>query len=297
MSRRNRAVSPANAWNQLWHLFFPWVVGCADDSMAVSQQPKPRSKRQRQLVITAVCAFTLTLAQPVWAENDYGDFAKKPVSKAKQAPRQDEQVAEVEKPTLKLTPASLTTTSLPTSPSVSYPNLFGSNETRYEDLRPFTKWSGVLARFGHDFRKSEKQATTQRWLNFLNAAAELDHDDQVTAVNTYMNKIKFISDQDNYGRSDHWATPMQFLARGGDCEDYAIAKYVSLRALGFTEKQMRLAVVYDREMRMPHALLIVYQDGKAKVLDNQNPEVGQATQIRRYQPIYSINQLSWWRHG
>jgi predicted transglutaminase-like cysteine proteinase len=89
---------------------------------------------------------------------------------------------------------------------------------------------------------------------------------KIEAVNDYMNKVAFVPDSKNYGEKDHWATPMEFLARGGDCEDYAVAKYVSLRALGIPKDKMRIAIVNDEVMRMPHAVLIVYDRGQAMVL-------------------------------
>ena len=177
-----------------------------------------------------------------------------------------------------------------------YPSLFGKSETRYTNLQPFTKWSGVLQRFADTFQDSLKYKETQKWLAFIQKQRDLDPMDQIEAVNTYLNKIPFISDQENYDVGDYWATPMEFLRRGGDCEDYAISKYVSLRALGFHEDQMRVAIVYDTHLKMPHAVLIVYQSNQALVLDNQAEDIKSADAVKQYFPIYSINQYAWWRH-
>ncbi len=136
----------------------------------------------------------------------------------------------------------------------------------------------------------------KKWMAFLLTIKGKSRAEQVEAVNQYMNSIKFVSDAHNYGASDYWATPIEFLARGGDCEDYAIAKYISLVALGFSKDQLRLAIVNDRVMHAPHATLIVYDGASKKVLDNQNPSVADASQITRYVPIYSISQVAWWRH-
>lgn len=174
--------------------------------------------------------------------------------------------------------------------------LFGYGEQRYADISAFTKWTGALKNFKKEFRASVKQQPVQDWMKMLGSAMNKSRQEQIEAVNQYMNKVAFVSDQENYGTSDKWATPMEFLARGGDCEDYAFAKYISLRALGFERDQLRLAIVYDYVMRMPHAILIVYDQGSAYVLDNQNPDVVDASDISRYKPIYSISQLAWWRH-
>lgn len=174
--------------------------------------------------------------------------------------------------------------------------LFGYSEQRYSDIRAFTKWSGVLENFKKEFRNSLDKAEVQDWMKFLAAIKNEPRAKQIEAVNDYMNKIEFVSDANNYGVRDYWATPMEFMARGGDCEDYVMAKYISLRSLGFSENELRLAVVYDHVMRMPHALLVVYNEGKANILDNQNPAVLDSAEITRYKPIYSISQVAWWRH-
>ena len=98
-------------------------------------------------------------------------------------------------------------------------------------------------------------------------------------------------------KSDYWATPVEFFNNGGDCEDYAIAKYASLRALGVPENRMRVAIVQDLKKNIPHALLIVYTNNGPVALDNQSQKVLQIGNIiNRYKPIFSINRTAWWLH-
>jgi predicted transglutaminase-like cysteine proteinase len=191
--------------------------------------------------------------------------------------------------------AALTVTT-PNDIGNTHDTLFGATEQRYTDLSAFTKWTGVLARFKKEFPASQNRPEVQAWLQFLSSVKDYTKQQKIEAVNQYMNRIAFISDQNNYGVADYWATPMEFLAKGGDCEDYAIAKYISLRALGFSSNELRLAIVYDRVMRMPHALLITYNNDQTEVLDNQNPDVVNADDINRYKPIYAISQAAWWRY-
>ena len=176
------------------------------------------------------------------------------------------------------------------------PKLFGHGEQQFSDTSAFTKWNGVIKNFKKDFRASLQKSEVQDWMRFLSSIENEPRSAQIKAVNEYMNKMEFVADNMNYGTRDYWATPMEFLKRGGDCEDYVIAKYISLRSLGFSEDELRLAVVYDQVMRMPHAILVVYEDGAAKILDNQNPAVLDSIEITRYKPIYSISQMAWWRH-
>lgn len=191
--------------------------------------------------------------------------------------------------------ASLTT-SVPSDRNRTMQGLFGASEERHSDISAFTKWTSVLKNFEKAFSASVNRPEVQDWLKFLSSIKNASPERKIQAVNEYMNKVKFIADTNNYKSRDYWATPMEFLARGGDCEDYAIAKYISLRALGFGKNDMRLTIVHDSVMRMPHAILVVYNEGQAKILDNQNPAVMDSAEISRYKPIYSISQVAWWRH-
>ncbi|MCB1839662.1 MAG: transglutaminase-like cysteine peptidase, partial [Alphaproteobacteria bacterium] len=79
--------------------------------------------------------------------------------------------------------------------------------------------------------------------------------------------------------------------------DFAIAKYVALRALGVEEARLRIAIVHDKLKNIPHAILVVYTSEGALILDNQNKEVLNSDALRtRYRPIFSINREYWWLH-
>jgi predicted transglutaminase-like cysteine proteinase len=119
---------------------------------------------------------------------------------------------------------------------------------------------------------------------------------KIQAVNAFINRAAYVTDPVNYGLPDYWATPLQFFAQDGDCEDYAIAKFITLTRLGFSDDDMRIVVVDDTNLGVPHAVLVVYLDGQAIVLDNQVPQVIPADLIHHYRPIYSINQSAWWLH-
>jgi predicted transglutaminase-like cysteine proteinase len=88
---------------------------------------------------------------------------------------------------------------------------------------------------------------------------------------------------------------MQFFTKDGDCEDYAIAKYLTLRALGWKADTLRIVVLQDMNLRIAHAILSVYYKGKILLLDNQIAQVVDSRNVRHYQPIYSVNENGWWR--
>jgi predicted transglutaminase-like cysteine proteinase len=118
----------------------------------------------------------------------------------------------------------------------------------------------------------------------------------VQKVNELVNRQPYLEDIDNWKKSDYWANPVEFFERGGDCEDFAIAKYTALRLLGVPEERLRLAIVHDKIKDIPHAILIVYSDDGPLVMDNQVSKVKRADKVNRYKPIFSINRHSWWLH-
>jgi predicted transglutaminase-like cysteine proteinase len=176
-------------------------------------------------------------------------------------------------------------------------HLFGSTEIKSTNISAFTKWTSVMKRFEDQMKGSAtSQPRMVTWKSALQTLKGKSVREQIDGVNSYINGVRYIEDNGNYGKSDYWATPAEFLARGGDCEDFAIAKYASLRALGFKSDQMRIAIVQDKIKRVAHAVLIVYTKEGTLVLDNQDKRVEFADSITRYKPVFSINSNSWWLH-
>ncbi len=174
--------------------------------------------------------------------------------------------------------------------------LFGTAEVRSNDITAFTKWTTVMARFEDQMRTQNASPRVQAWKASMQRLRGQSAAQQVAAVNDYINKTTYIEDRQNYSKSDYWATPIEFFSRGGDCEDFAIAKYASLRALGFAADKMRIAIVQDKIKNIPHAILIVYTNEGTFVLDNQDKRTRSAEDVNRYKPIFSINSKSWWLH-
>ncbi|MGB9802176.1 MAG: transglutaminase-like cysteine peptidase, partial [Arcobacter sp.] len=71
------------------------------------------------------------------------------------------------------------------------------------------------------------------WDEMVENAKSKDILHKLKDVNDFFNKIKYQTDQSHWGKKDYWAAPFEFMGTGaGDCEDYAIAKYFTLRKLG-----------------------------------------------------------------
>ncbi len=121
--------------------------------------------------------------------------------------------------------------------------------------------------------------------------------EQIDGVNHFFNAIAYVPDVENYGTGDYWQTPYELMEFGGDCEDYAIAKYISLKRLGVAEKDMRILVVKDGNLGdIIHAVLEVETAGGTQILDNQEKAVLPINQVMHYSPIFAINETSWWAY-
>jgi len=178
----------------------------------------------------------------------------------------------------------------------SYPALLGTSEKKDRNLKAFTKWTGMFNRFDRQLKSQANLEIVQDWQQDINKLQGRSMKAMVSGVNDLVNQKKYIIDKRNWGKSDYWATPVEFLKRGGDCEDFAIAKFVALRSLGFPEERLRLAIVQDTKKGIPHAVLVAYTDQGAYILDNQIKSLVNAERKGRYRPIFSINRTAWWLH-
>ncbi len=169
----------------------------------------------------------------------------------------------------------------------------------------FPQWSGVMEKsWGWDVLFDDacgdivgRPCQLRDWQAFLEKLAGLGPEAQLAAVNRQINQVSYREDSANWGEPDYWAAPGEFFANGGDCEDYAIAKYYSLRALGFAAEQMRIVVLQDLARRQPHAVLVVMHDGAELVLDNLNDVIVTWSELPAYRATYSVNELAYWLHN
>jgi len=191
-----------------------------------------------------------------------------------------------------------TTLAVPSEASAAQSNrLFQTDERKSSRTAPFKKWHRAIDRF-YDRRNSVRNnPRMRRWKAFIRQTRGLSRIQQLRAVQRFVNTFKYRTDKRNYGKVDYWAAPSQFFARGGDCEDFAIVKYLTLKKLGWRVTRMRLVVLFDHRLRQNHAVLAVFHGGRRYILDNQFRAVMLDSQISHYRPIYSINERHWWSHS
>lgn len=130
----------------------------------------------------------------------------------------------------------------------------------------------------------------RRMLAVVDAARGRASRARVGAINRAVNlAIKPQSDPARFGATDVWSTPlMTFTAGAGDCEDYAIAKYVALREAGMSDEDLRLVVVHDRRLKQDHAVLAARVDDEWLILDNRHMVLLSDAQLPHMSPLIAF---------
>lgn len=185
------------------------------------------------------------------------------------------------------------------SEAIDGPNdrLFETAEVQSSKMTPFKKWTGAVEKMAKEQTDVKKFAARfKNWIVFLDTLKGKPIMEQMKQVNAFMNRSRYILDNRNWGVNDYWASPGEFLAKFGDCEDFAIAKYMALKYLGFNPDKMRVVAVKDMNLKVGHAILAVYAEDKIFILDNQIKVVVDSRRIHHYKPVFSINEKYWWRH-
>ena len=135
------------------------------------------------------------------------------------------------------------------------------------------------------------------WENLIitdNSQTELE---KLEKVNQFFNQMEFVEDIDHWGDKDYWATPIEFLGtQGGDCEDFTIAKYFTLKAMGVEEEKLNLTYVKALTYNVHHMVLTYFSTPGSEplVLDNIVADIKPASQRRDLLPIYSFNGTGLW---
>jgi predicted transglutaminase-like cysteine proteinase len=115
---------------------------------------------------------------------------------------------------------------------------------------------------------------------------------QLRLVNNYFNSKPYEDDARLFGTDDYWQFAEEFVRHGGDCEDFVVAKYRTLLAAGFPERNLRIVLVHDRVTRTEHAVLAARIGSAVYILDNQKVGLKLEAQVTTYRPLYAFNRKS-----
>lgn len=156
--------------------------------------------------------------------------------------------------------------------------------------------SDLLEYVQREFGSAARDRLTS-WEELVAEYRDAPEASQVQVVNRFFNERAFVSDQQHWGREDYWATPVEFLATdAGDCEEFANAKYMTLRAMGVPEQRLRVTYVDAIHLDQAHMVLAWYPEPGADplVLDNLVNHIQPASQRADLKPVYSFNGTDLW---
>jgi len=174
-------------------------------------------------------------------------------------------------------------------------NLFGTIEFRSK-LKDAPQWERVVAEERKKSGLDNPVGLAASWPATREKLKGMKFLEQLNTVNRFFNRYPYRLDMEVYGVQDYWATPAEFMKNSGDCEDYAITKYYALKQLGVDPDSMRIVVLTDVIRNLAHAVLAVYHEGNAYILDNLSNLVLPHTRLTHYRPQFSVSENYRWVH-
>ncbi|WP_409306509.1 cysteine protease LapG [Pectobacterium sp. B1J-3] len=147
----------------------------------------------------------------------------------------------------------------------------------------------------------EARRRIEEWQSLLVSQRQTEEKKQLDTVNRFFNdRLQFRDDIVIWNQEDYWASPIEALRKGAaDCEDYAIAKYFTLRHLGVSSEKLRITYVKALRLNKAHMVLTYYPTPTSipLVLDNLTDKIQPATQRNDLLPVYSFNGEGLWLPG
>jgi len=131
------------------------------------------------------------------------------------------------------------------------------------------------------------------WSDLIESSRHLPEMEKLKAVNLYFNRqVRFSDDMDLWRLNDYWATPIETLVKGaGDCEDFSLAKYFTLRQLGVAEEKLRISYAKVLKGNLAHMVVTYYSTPTAEplVLDNLFDSILPASVRTDMQLLYAFD--------
>ena len=178
-----------------------------------------------------------------------------------------------------------------------------AHAVRIAGIVEFPKWTDMLRRWSVQVATAQDCIAANdavdgcvpaEWAQLTAQLRSLDRRALLDRLNQAINAHDYVLASVNWGRNDYWETPFEFMSRNGQCEDYAIAKFMILRALGFDNDALRILVVRDVSRQLDHAVLVVNLDGTDWLLDSLDDQVVPLARATQYRAYYAINETGWW---
>lgn len=149
--------------------------------------------------------------------------------------------------------------------------------------------------------------TVARWRALIEAIEPLPDSEKLDRVNRFFNnRVGWKTDNEIWQQRDYWATPLETLGRRlGDCEDFSIAKYMTLMLAGIDIQKMRITYVKARMGAagsgnyQAHMVLAYYSSPSAepRILDNMIDDIRPASRRPDLKPVFGFNSQGIWVRG
>lgn len=154
----------------------------------------------------------------------------------------------------------------------------------------------LLDKVEQDYGSQAKQRLLD-WQNLINDDKSGSDLEKLAKVNDFFNRQKFMPDLLLWKDTDYWATPVEFLTQnGGDCEDFSIAKYFTLKKLGIDEDKLNLTYAKAVKLDQAHMVVTYYAQPNAEplILDNLDQTIKPASERSDLLPVFSFNGIGLW---
>lgn len=165
-----------------------------------------------------------------------------------------------------------------------------------ETQRTFTLSSKLIAAVEQKYGEFAKRRLLA-WQKLIRDESGAADDYLLEKVNVFFNRMQFVDDIVHWKKNDYWATPVEFLMTGGgDCEDFSLAKYFTLKAMGVEEEKLNLTYVKAVRLNQAHMVLTYHRTPEAEplVLDNLIADIRLASKRNDLLPVYSFNGTGLW---
>ena len=143
----------------------------------------------------------------------------------------------------------------------------------------------------------ETELRVRKWQDLIHNGSALSDEQKLERVNDFFNGARFVNDIEQWRQEDYWATPLEFLNEdAGDCEDFSIAKYFTLKEMGVDTGKLRITYVKALTLNQAHMVLAYYPErsGIPVILDNINKRIKPASERSDLLPVYSFNADDLW---
>lgn len=170
--------------------------------------------------------------------------------------------------------------------------IFGIGESKDVFSLPQDLLNSTESRYGESARRR-----LVAWQTLIRENAGRSEMERLENVNSFFNQLQFVDDMTHWHKLDYWATPVEFLSTGaGDCEDFSLAKYFTLKALGIAEDKLNMTYVKALRLNQAHMVVTYYAAANTVplVLDNLVADIQPATERKDLLPVYSFNGLGLW---